>query len=93
VFVISPWLLHCRRGQWFDDTRQTLGAWQSRQGPIVVLRWDAESGALARVSDREYPALRSLIPVLLEVENGDELAAAVLRIVNELTGPGNDHPR
>jgi hypothetical protein len=88
VFVISPWLLSCRRGQWFDDTRRTLQAWRSRQGGIVVLRWDPETGALARVSDREYPALRSLVPVLLEIKNRDALAAAVLRIVNELAARG-----
>ena len=89
VFVISPWLLHCCRSQWLDDTRRTLRSWQDShsQSPVIVLRWDADTGALSRITDHEYPALRSLVPVLLEVRTRDALAAAVLKIVDDLPVP------
>lgn len=89
VFMISPWLLHCCRNQWVDDTRRTLQTWQSRHAdaPVIVLRWDETSGALSRITDREYPALRSLVPVLLEVRTRDALSAAVLKIVDDLPVP------
>jgi len=89
VSMISPWLLHCCRNQWVDDTRRTLQTWQDRHGdaPVIVLRWDGDTGALSRITDREYPALRSLVPVLLEVRNRDTLSAAVLKIVDDLPVP------
>jgi heme/copper-type cytochrome/quinol oxidase subunit 2 len=89
VFMVSPWLLHCCRNQWVDDTRRTLQAWQRRDphAPVIVLRWDGDTGALSRITDREYPALKSLVPVLLEVRTRDELAAAVLKIVDDLPVP------
>ena len=88
VFMISPWLLHCCRNQWVDDTRRTLRTWQDRTvpAPVIVLRWDGDTGALLRITDRE-PALRSLVPVLLEVRTRDALSAAVLKIVDDLPVP------
>jgi hypothetical protein len=89
VFIVTPWLLHCCRSQWFDDTRGILRTWTARHtsAPIVVLRWDPETGAPARISDREYPPLRSLVPVLLELNSRDALDAAMLKIVEQLPVP------
>ncbi len=30
AFIVTPWLLHCCRGQWFDDTRRILRDWEAR---------------------------------------------------------------
>jgi hypothetical protein len=89
VFLISPWLLHCCRNQWVDDTRRILQTWQDQHtgAPVIVLRWDGDTGALSRITDREYPALRSLVPVLLQVRSRDALSAAVLKIVDDLPVP------
>ncbi len=89
VFMISPWLLHCCRSQWVDDTRRTLQTWEGRQtdAPVIVLHWDGTTGALSKITDREYPALRSLVPVLLQLRTRDALSAAVLKIVDDLPVP------
>jgi hypothetical protein len=88
AFIVTPWLLHCCRGQWFDDTRRILRDWNARHGraPIVVLRWNQETGALSRVTDREYPALRTLAEVLVELNSREALDSNILRIVQELPG-------
>ena len=89
AFIVTPWLLHCCRGQWFDDTRRMLHEWERRSGAgeVVVLRWDPKTGALARLSDREYPALRSVVSVLPQLNSREALDAAMLKIVNELPRP------
>jgi hypothetical protein len=88
AFIVTPWLLHCCRGQWFDDTRRILHDWNERHGraPIVVLRWNQDTGVLSRVTDREYPALRTLTDVLLELESREALDSNILRIVQQLPG-------
>jgi hypothetical protein len=88
AFIVTPWLLHCCRSQWFDDTRRILKAWDARHAaaPIVVLRWDPETGALSRATDREYPALRTLSEVLLQLNSREALDSNILRMVEELPG-------
>jgi hypothetical protein len=88
AFIVTPWLLHCCRGQWFEDTRRILRDWDGRhaRAPIVVLRWNQDTGALSRVTDREYPALRTLTEVLLELKSREALDSNILRIVEQLPG-------
>ena len=92
AFIVTPWLLHCCRSQWFDDTRAILRRWKAdRSGaPIVVLRWDQETGVLSRATDREYPALRTLADVLVQLDSREALDSNILRMVEELpaTRPG-----
>jgi hypothetical protein len=88
AYIVTPWLLHCCRGQWFDDTRRILQTWHARasHAPIVVLRWNQDTGALSRVTDREYPALRTLTEVLVDLSSREALDSNILRIVQELPG-------
>ncbi len=88
AFIITPWLLHCCRGQWFDDTRRILHDWDARhaRAPIVILRWNQDTGALSRTTDREYPALRTLTEVLLELKSREALDSNILRLVEQLPG-------
>jgi hypothetical protein len=91
VHVISPNWLHCCRPQWFQYTQDMLRDWSALRGEtsIVVLRWDEDSGALSRVSDREEPALRGTVPVLRALDSSDTLDAAVRRTVAYLVpAPG-----
>jgi hypothetical protein len=90
VFIVSPWRLHCCRSLWADYTRRTLAAWAARgdHPPIVVLFASARTGAISRLTDREYPALRSLIPVLLTMESREAMDKALLDIVERLAGNG-----
>jgi hypothetical protein len=88
VFVVTPWLLHCCRGEWFEDTRRILEAWQAGpRGSIVVLTWDQDTGDVGRISDAEYPALRDIVSVLPGMKTRDALDAAILRIVRDLPAP------
>ena len=91
VHVISPNWLHCCRPQWFQYTQDRLRDWSALRGEtsIVVLRWDEDSGALSRVSDREEPALRGTVPILRALDSSDTLDAAVRRTVAYLVpAPG-----
>jgi len=86
VFVVSPWQLHCCPAQWHDYTRNVLRAWSERSDrlPVVALHWTATTGRLSRLSDREYPDLRALIPILLETDTLEALDRGILRITNQL---------
>jgi len=87
VAIVTPWLLHCCRGQWYDDTKRILTDWESHhdRAPIVVMRWDQDTGALSRLNDREYPALRSVVDVLQQLNSREALDANILRLV-QMTG-------
>ena len=87
AFIITPWLLHCCRGQWLDDTKRILHDWHAHPGPVVVLRWDPDSGQLSKVTEREYPALRTVAEVLLQLDSREALDANILRMVEELPVP------
>ena len=84
VFMVSPWLLHCCRTEWLGDTHRTLQAWsdQPARQPIVVLHWDNATGRMSRLTDAEYPDLRTAIPVLLEEDTVDYLDRLIVRLTN-----------
>jgi hypothetical protein len=90
VYIVSPWRLHCCRSLWADYTRRTLRAWAARgdHPPIVVLYASPRTGAISRLTDRDYPALRSLIPVLLTMESREAIDKAILDILERLVGNG-----
>ena len=54
---------------------------------IVVCAGMPETGALAKVTDREYPDLRTVVSMLRQLDSRDALSAAVLKIVAELPRP------
>ena len=86
VAIVTPQVLHCCRAQWFDDTRRILGDWQARNAgaPIVLMRWDPETGALSTLTDREYPALRSVVAVFAELNGAETLDAHILRLLEQV---------
>ena len=86
VTVITPQLLHCCRSEWEDFTRRTLRGWLARGGrpPVIALRWDAETGALFRNTDREEPYLRPLLEVIAGTDSAAALDRAILNLVDRL---------
>jgi hypothetical protein len=85
VFVVTSHPLWCCRSQWFDETRRTLRAWSGKPGaPMIAMRWDPETGALSRVSDREEPVLRAMVPLLLALPTSEALDAAIVRMATYL---------
>lgn len=92
VYIVSPWRLHCCRSVWLEYTRRTLRAWAARPDhpPIVVLYFAPRTGDLSMLTDREYPALRSIIPVLLQTDSLDATDHAILHILEDLVG--NEKP-
>jgi hypothetical protein len=86
VLIVSPWLLHCCRSQWWDDARRTLGTWSARRdrSGVVVLRWDAQTGTLSRVTDRDDPALGALMELLRGTDTLEALNSGILRIADRL---------
>ena len=86
AFLVSPWLLHCCRSQWWDDTRKTLGTWSDRPDhpPIVVLQWNSHNGAMSRLADQDYPDLRTLIGILMQTDTLEALDRGILRVTDQL---------
>ena len=85
VSMISPVLIDCCREQWMERTRRVIQAWSQRtSAPLVVLSWDAGTGAYSRVTDREDPALRGQVMALLEADTFDALDRAMLTILRRV---------
>jgi hypothetical protein len=86
VFFIFPRALSCCTAPWFEDTRRTIRAWQAASGreSVIGLKWNQETGALARVSGAENPQLGALIGSLLDMEKPDELDKNLRRIIDIL---------
>ena len=61
-----------------------LGRAARPSAPIVVLRWDPDTGALSRLTDREYPALRTVAAVLLQLNSREALDSNILRLVEQV---------
>jgi hypothetical protein len=89
VFIVSPWLLHCCRTEWLEDTHRTLRAWAAQpvRQPIVILHWDSSTGRASRLTDAEYPDLQTVVPVLIEEDSEDYLDRLILRLTNLARGP------
>ena len=89
AWIVSPWLLHCCRQQWFDDTRRTLRAWQANgSSRVVALRWiDARTGMM-KLTERSDPEAAALVPALLELETPEALDSALARIAARATPAG-----
>jgi hypothetical protein len=86
VSIVSPVLIDCCRAQWRERTRRTIQIWSQRQfAPLVALRWDAQTGAYARLTDREDPALRRDVMALLEAETFEALDRAMLTILRRVS--------
>jgi hypothetical protein len=86
VRLITPQLLHCCRAQWEAYTRASLRAWLTGGGEphAVVLRWDATTGALFRITDAEEPYLRELFAVLADTDSPEALDRGIRELAERL---------
>jgi hypothetical protein len=83
VRIVSTMKLHCCRSQWNAHTRQTLTAW-AEAPMLVALHWDAVTGRMSKLTDREEPILRAMIPVLLETPTADTLDSRIQELLDKL---------
>jgi hypothetical protein len=85
VSLVSPILLDCCRDGWVARTQGTLRTWAGRQpAPLVVLTWDAHSGALSRLTDRDDAELRRLALELLAAETAEALDRSLLAMLERV---------
>ena len=91
VTLLYPELLHCCRPQWEQDARQALETWAGRADapPVIVLEWDARTGKLSRITNREQPFLRSVMLELRHVADPSAFRSALMGVI-EAAGPSND---
>lgn len=86
VSIITPRRLHCCPAQWRDRTRFALTTWMAHADhpPIVALYVSPHTGAIHRLSDAEYPALRDLVPMLADVDTAEALDKAIQNLLERL---------
>ena len=86
VRIVSTMKLHCCRAQWNALTRHTLATWANTPNRplIVALHWDAATGRLSSLTDREEPFLRVMIAVLLETPTADTLDSRMQELLDKL---------
>ena len=84
VFIISPRALSCCTAPWFEETRRTIRAWAAggARDSAVALRWDQESGDLARATNVDAPQLPVLVRSLLDMSRPDELDTNLRRMLD-----------
>jgi hypothetical protein len=87
VRVVTPWQLYCCGAQqWGDYAREQLRAWMSTspRPPIIVLNFDAATGAVARVTDAQQPELAAIVPVLLNTDTAESMDLALVRLLDRV---------
>jgi hypothetical protein len=87
--VVTHSSIHCCPAHlWEPHTRGLLRAWldDPTRPPVVVLQWNAASGAMARVDDTEQPFIREVVPILAGTRDVASLDAMLLDVVEKLTG-------
>jgi hypothetical protein len=87
--VVTHSSIHCCPAHlWEPHTRGLLQAWldDPARPPVVVLHWNADTGAATRVDDAAQPFVRALVPILAEARDVAALDAAIVDVVEKLTG-------
>jgi hypothetical protein len=86
VHIVSTMKLHCCRAQWNAYTRHTLATWANTPNRplLVALHWDATTGRLSKLTDREESFLRVMIAVLLETPTADTLDSRMQELLDKL---------
>jgi hypothetical protein len=86
---ISPFRLHCCGGQWNTDTRKKLAAWQNAAtpGPVVVLHFAPNTGAVSRQTDTDKPELRAAMHALTQTASREALDVSIHEILRGIGGP------
>ena len=86
MFVISDSYDHCcDAAQWERYTRDALRGWHERTDhpPVVALYWNARSGHMSRVSDRDDPQLRTLVSLLLDTRDRASLDSVIQGLLRD----------
>jgi hypothetical protein len=94
--VVTHSSIHCCPAPvWEPHTRALLRDWLGDPAapPVAVLFWDGTSGALSRVDDAAQPFIRALVPILAETRDVAALDAALLDVIEKLTGGRARDPR
>jgi hypothetical protein len=85
VEIVTPRLLHCCRGRyWDDDTRRALARWTREPGRPVVALYVLPSGEVRRLSGDEDPDLVRLVSFLPEIADSDNLDGAIVDLLRKL---------
>lgn len=87
--VVTHSSIHCCPANlWEPHTRGLLRAWldDPTRPPVVVLHWHADTGVATRVDDAAQPFVRALVPILAETRDVAALDAAIVDVVEKLTG-------
>jgi hypothetical protein len=80
LLVITDSFDHCCDApQWDRYTRNALQRWneEGRRPAVVALYWDARTGRMSRVSDRDDPQLRTLASLLIETRDRASLDSQI----------------
>jgi len=96
VHLVHPLTVYCCQSsrrlqeQWLSETRQLLDTWsmEADHPPVIVLRWDASTGALARQSDLEVSALREQVLSLVASNTVEGMERQVYELLDQVTAAG-----
>jgi len=85
LLIISDSFDHCCDAlQWERYTRNTLHQWNDAKRPAVVaLSWDARTGRMSRVSDRDDPQLRTLAALLIDTRDRVSLDSQIQGLLRD----------
>ena len=84
IRLLTPWRLYCcGADQWGDYARRQIRAWMDSPGPppVIAIRFAQGTGAMSRVTDRENPELRAVLPVLLGTDTPQALDLALVELL------------
>jgi hypothetical protein len=86
--VISPRALHCCRAQWEGYTREAVARWESAgTRAVVAVFWDAETGALSRVTSAQDSALGATLSVVAQARDPLALDRSIVDVLRTLVAP------
>lgn len=86
--VISPRGLHCCRAQWEGYTREAVARWESAgTRAVVAVFWDAETGALSRVTSAQDSSLGPTLSVVVQAQGPLALDRSIVEFLRTLVAP------
>jgi hypothetical protein len=86
LLIISDSFDHCCDApQWERYTRDALHRWNAEAGrpAVVALYWDARTGRMSRISDRDDPQLRTLASLLIETHDRVSLDSQIQGLLRD----------
>jgi hypothetical protein len=86
LLIISDSFDHCCDApQWERYTRNALHRWNEDVGrpAVVALYWDARTGRMSRISDRDDPQLRTLASLLIQTRDRASLDSQIQGLLRD----------